>query len=373
MLFVKFVIIIFSDFFKKKEKESLSKVISRMTAKDGIPFAKFCTSEDLRRAITALGFKQPFPTSAHGIRNMVIQYSMDVRTAHVAAIADTKAKAQKFCITFDEWTSSRKRRYMNIFLSTLTELWNLGLLPIKGSLTSKRAVEMVTNKLNIYKVTLLEDVICVITNGTNAMKKIGRLVPCNQQLCLAHAIQLAVLDVLYKKRPTVDEDPFDIAESEPTDPNDELSPVESDEDETDDELLEFTVFYDDFSEISHLYCGPVIDKVRKVVKMYGNSPLKSENLAMHTRTDRLSQRLSSTSTNPPTNKTIELGLLLDSKSRWNSLYTMLERFSKLQSSIMKSLIDIKAATTFEQNEWELITNLVEALEPVKVRFPFLKN
>jgi len=85
------------DFFKKKEKESLSKVISRMTAKDGIQFAKFCTSEDLRRAITALGFKQPLPTSAwppSGLQ-ITLEYSLQrfskLQSSIMKSLIDIKA------------------------------------------------------------------------------------------------------------------------------------------------------------------------------------------------------------------------------------------------------------------------------------------
>ena len=323
-----------------------------MTAKDGIPFAKFCTSNDLRRAIQAMGFKQALPTSVQGIRNIVLQYSNDVRNAQVKVIGEMKSKGQKFCITFDEWTSSRRRRYMNIFLSTENALWNLGLLPIKGSLTSDRAVGMVESKLKIYNLGLKEDIVCVVTDGTNSMKKIARLIPCQQQLCLAHAIQLAVTDVLYKKEPTRGEDPT-ISEPDSTD-SDELSrsDSESDEDSNADEDSEFTVSCesDVSAKITHIFCAPVVQKVRKVVRIYRKSPLKSENLAKHSNADIGN----------------ELRLLIDSKSRWSSLYTMLKRFSKLQTSIMKSLIDLKIAVSFDQTELELITNLVEALEPVKV-------
>ena len=37
--------------------------------------------------------------------------------------------------------------------------------------------------------------------GASVMVKVGKLLPCYQQLCYAHGIQLAVVDVLYKKKP----------------------------------------------------------------------------------------------------------------------------------------------------------------------------
>ena len=37
------------------------------------------------------------------------------------------------------------------------------------------------------------------TDGTSVMVKVGRMMPCDQQLCYAYGIQLTVIDTLYKK------------------------------------------------------------------------------------------------------------------------------------------------------------------------------
>ncbi len=48
------------------------------------------------------------------IRNIVIEYSKRIRKAMVADIESVKENGGKFYITFDDWTSSRNRRYMNV-------------------------------------------------------------------------------------------------------------------------------------------------------------------------------------------------------------------------------------------------------------------
>jgi hypothetical protein len=166
---------------------------------------------------------------------------------------------------------------------------------------------------------------------------------------LAHAIHLAVTDVLYKKNSKRVEVPAELSEpdSDSTD-EDELSIQKSDGYDIDEdaESSEFTVSCksDASAEITHVYCGPIVEKVRKVVKIYKKSPLKSENLLKHSKTDAGK----------------EFGLLIDSKFLRNSLYIMVERFSILQASVMKSLINLKVTITIDQSECELITNLVEA-------------
>lgn len=60
----------------------------------------------------------------------------------------------------------------------------------------------------------------------------------------------------------------------------------------------------------------------------------------------------------------ELSLLLDCKTRWSSLLTMLERFLEVKSSIQKSLIDIKVNITLDDDDFKLLTEIVNALKPV---------
>ena len=60
-----------------------------------------------------------------------------------------------------------------------------------------------------------------------------------------------------------------------------------------------------------------------------------------------------------------MNLLLDSKTRWNSLYSMLERFVKLQKCVRMALIDIGTPIPFSSSEIDLIRELISALEPVK--------
>ena len=71
------------------------------------------------------------------------------------------------------------------------------------------------------------------------------------------------------------------------------------------------------TEIAHSQIGPLIQKVRKIVQMFKRSPLKNEVLQNYV---KLEYRK-------------EYFLIEDSKTRWNSLLAMLERFYKLKSYI----------------------------------------
>ena len=108
---------------------------------------------------------------------------------------------------------------------------------------------------------------CITTDGASVMQKVGKLFPCLQQLCLIHVVQLAVLDVLYKK-------PKFTSIEAPTDGTDSES-------DNRDKVGEFQIFSkkDDPELIDNLY--PFIRKVRTIVKIFCKSSIKNDILQKH--------------------------------------------------------------------------------------------
>lgn len=160
-----------------------------------------------------------------------------------------------------------------------------------------------------------------------------------------HGIQLAVIDVLYKRK--------------------SKAPVESTSDETDDENNVdvaddiddgFGIEYEEQSnELDETY-KPIIDKVRKIARMFRRSPLKNEALQAYVKIDH----------------STELTLILDSKTSWNSLANMLERIYKLRNCVQKAIVDLKPDLTPQQKSLSLdeeklntISDIVNALLPLQ--------
>ncbi|CAM1327206.1 ATP6V0B (predicted) [Pycnogonum litorale] len=84
--------------------------------------------------------------------------------------------------------------------------------------------------------------------------------------------------------------------------------------------------------------------------MFRRSPLKNDSLRTNTKSE-FGQ---------------ELGLILDSKTRLNSLSKMLDRFLKLKRSIAKSLLDFdELECNLAEGDYEVISEVVQALEPFK--------
>lgn len=174
------------------------------------------------------------------------------------------------------------------------------------------------------------------------MENIGaRIKPVNQQLCFAHAIQLAVLDVLYDvaEMPTTQE----LSYGNTDDENDE----EGDESESTDYIA--LAFLENSSVPLKFNYKSLIDKVRSVVSSFRKSPLKRDALKQYSKTEFK----------------FEYELITDSKTRWNSLCDMLARFFKLEICIKKVMIDFKLTLNINDEEFEQLEDIVNVLQPVK--------
>ena len=119
------------DSFFKKEKESLSEVIAQLVAEDGFSFSQIAKSELTRRAFKSDG--NDFPISGQGVRNQFMREYKLTSESIANDILAAKEKGARFSISFDESTSVRSRRYMNIDLHNATNFQSLGLIRINGT------------------------------------------------------------------------------------------------------------------------------------------------------------------------------------------------------------------------------------------------
>ncbi|UYV63827.1 hypothetical protein LAZ67_2005760 [Cordylochernes scorpioides] len=124
----------------------------------------------------------------------------------------------------------RSKRYLNINIHSRTKVWNLGLTRICGVFSSEQCKYVIGAKLLEFGIDFETDIVCVTTDGCAMMVKLGHIIGPLQQLCYAHGLHLAVMDVLYAKKKervvpefvsaTVNEAESDLSE----DDNDDTSP-----------------------------------------------------------------------------------------------------------------------------------------------------
>ncbi|UYV74205.1 BRPF1 [Cordylochernes scorpioides] len=99
------------------------------------------------------------------------------------------------------------------------------------------------------------------------------------------------------------------------------------------------------------YINEVTKKARVVVKLFNRSPLKNEILLNYMRQDN---RISTS-----------MCLMLDCRTRWDSLLNMLERLLSVKSAIQKALIDVNANVRLTDEDFDIMTQLISALKPFR--------
>ena len=96
-----------------------------MTAGNSLPFNIFITSIELRKSLSAHGFD--VLKSSVTIRDMVIKYDYSIRQKYKKKFEKLKDEGKRFNFTFDEWTSNKNHRYLNVNMHIKNTFWNLGL------------------------------------------------------------------------------------------------------------------------------------------------------------------------------------------------------------------------------------------------------
>lgn len=335
-----------NEYFKPPQ-DDMKSMVAKMAACDGFPFSIFSTSDSIRKLFKKSGYDD-LPKSSNSIKKIVVQKSEELKTELKAELNRLKAKGYKFATSLDEWTSPGNRRYMNVNIhSPYFEgkcFRNLGLTRITGRGTASRCAEILKDKLASFDLSVEKDIACAVTDGASVMCAMGRQLPSYHQLCFAHGIQCAILDVIYKKNSN---DQEIVETAHPTEEETE----EDDSSESEFEEEGFTIDQNanrniwDFQDVD---VKNAIEKVRKVVKFFKKSPTRCELLNNYLHDDQK-----------------KMGLILDCKTRWSSLADMISRFLTLKDATMKVLIDLKNDITFSPTELALLRELSTSLNIVK--------
>lgn len=243
-----------SELMLPKNEVDVDLPFAELVSKDGIPASKILSSRIIRLGLKADGVKPP--SSHTTVMNHVHQYCRKQSQVLKKKFVAEKKSGKKWSLSFDEWTSARQRRYLNVNVHDIERTHCLGMIRVKGSLTSERTEELIRTKLEQFGLDLDTDIVCTIGDGAKVNIKFGRITSPEFQTCMNHGLHLAVLDVLYKKVERVSD--VDTSESE--------SEVEDDE------------YNEDFKDlqIADSEINMSVKSIRKIVKFFKYSDLKNQ-------------------------------------------------------------------------------------------------
>ena len=213
----------------------------------------------------------------------------EIQSKIVTKIREIKETDNRFSISFDESTSTRNRRFINLNLHFPVGFQSLGLIRVKGSIITERVIELVQERLHEYALFLNDDIVSTITDGASIMMKFGCETEPLHFSCLAHAIHLSVCNVLYRE--TLKQISSNCTANDESDGEENFDEHGSDEEQQN--------CFHIIPEIKE-----IIKKVRKIIKIFRKSPIKND--------DNLQPQVQQSFGK-------EKSLFLDCKTRWNSL------------------------------------------------------
>lgn len=269
----------------------------------------------------------PMPSSANTIRDKILAFASEKQVEVTEALSNENFLS----ICCDEWTGLNNKRYLNIVVHSPKQYFNLGLIEIKGSANSFNLKNLIEIKLRNFGISF-EKIVSICSDGASVMMKCASQLEAIHTICFLHTIHLTICDVLYSSVIIPNE-----SESESESEYDEYESEECDNEEC--------IRVQEF-KIDYVY---IIHKVRKVVKFFKSSPKRSEILE------------TVIAQNDPNERTKRLQL--DSKTRWSSLYLMLECFMRLLPSIKIALISLKSDIEIFSDDVVTINNLIDCLRP----------
>lgn len=343
-----------------KNEESIEEIVSKLAAVDGFSINAIAKSEYIRKTLSDKGMT--LPKNPSHIMNMVKSQYHFAKQQVIKEMAIQIECGSRFSVSMDEYSSIKNRRYMNLNVHSSTKFWNLGMIRIFGTLPAEKIVNMVENKLREFNLSTKEHIISCVTDGASVMKKFGRLSSMEHQQCYAHGLHLAVTDVLYKKAVIHETSVSDCDEHECSSAKNHSEDDESDETDIEEKenkfisSVEFQSSENDDTNIELIgELAKTIQKVRKIVRIFRKSPLKNETLQKYVKIEYDK----------------ELKLILDVKTRWNSLFTMLERFIALKTCIMKALMDLNLNSldnieNISEDEYLALNLVVKTLQPIRI-------
>ena len=335
----------------KKARRTLSEWCSMLAAVDGIPINTIVKSEFIRSSLGMQGLQ--LSSCPMFVMNSLItdQYGK-CRKEYIQQITEHLQSGNRLSIVLNSFdvSSDAMGYYLGVTVRSHKNLcWNLGTIRTNKEAKSPRdLLNGIDVKLSEYKINLKTNCVAVVTDHSNEIKDVGKLLGIEQQRCYAHGIQLGICDVLYK----INDNNDDNVSSENYNYNNEGA----DEFETSLNYSicspKYRVELNNFDFQQNIDIPVLIAKVRKIITFFRESPLRNEILQKYVKIEYSK----------------ELELKIDKRQKWSSLLEMLERFTALQSNMQKALHDINPQHVEIISEFDIsvINVIIGALQPIKI-------
>ena len=277
-----------------------------------------------------VAYKEGFPSSFADVRSTIMK---NYETVKQLMRKHFLAKTDPPSIMLDEWTSLSKKQYINLIVYFKNDKYNLGLIELSDDAIAENILLMVNTRLAEFGISTPKT---LTADGARTNSKLARISNMKFQKCFNHGVHLAVTDLLYNKGDLELEDNNFATAFIPEESQDVEFNIGT--------VLEDEERHDPIAVPLHTgVIKDVVKKVRGICKLVLNSP------------KNVRKFLAKSSLLP----------ILDVKTRWSSLCSMLERFLRIKSELNYLYVDLKLDWPLTEDEIELIRLLTDMLQPCK--------
>lgn len=289
-------------------RENRPMLLAKFAAKDGLAISKIITSDACKSYLASRHLQMPLTRTI--IWEEIARYHRQVLLNLQQFVHQSKVQDRKFSLIINEWTDVQNKRYLQIKLHNGVNSMQYSIASIGkcGKVDDIKMLSIFTQKLKAINLNIKSDIVASIHGGCLVL---GHLMPFENQLCFNHGINSAVSEVFYIKM----EEYYD--SDEDSDEDDDEDGKEYDEDESLDDVLQID---EPESLPIKLVYHYFIQTVRNYIRIFQKSPLKFA---------KLKQNLGK-----------DVTLILDCKTKWNSVLQMLEQFYDLKVVIKSTMLEL---------------------------------
>ncbi|KRX42635.1 hypothetical protein T05_4394, partial [Trichinella murrelli] len=159
--------------------------LAKLVVLDRIPFChRNSKYEDIARGLK-------IPATEKGMKEMVMSLGEEIRSEIKKQLKLEKGIGRKFSLTLDEWTSCGKK---TVFVFKCSHVYGVGMIRINSRVKAAGIIQIILEKLEQFELDMKTDIMAL---SAFVMRKSGRLLGIEHQLCYNHGIHLAVVDVIY--------------------------------------------------------------------------------------------------------------------------------------------------------------------------------
>lgn len=306
-------------------RENRPMILAKLAAKDGIAISKIITSDASKSYLASRHFQMPLTRTI--IWEEIARYHRQVLLNLQQFVHQSKVQHRKFCLIINEWTDVQNKRYLQIKLHNGVNSMQYSIASIGkwGKCDDIKLLSIFTHKLKAINLNIKSDIVASIHGGFSVL---GHLLPFENQLCFNYGINSAVLEVFFIKI----EDYYDSDEEDDEEDDDEDDSLDDVLQIDEPESLPMKSVYHD-----------IIQTVRNYFRIFQKSPLKFAKLKLNLGKD--------------------VTLIVNCKTKWNSILQMLEQFDDLKVVIKSTMLELD--DDYDDNIEVKIFEIIECLRPVQ--------